>query len=241
MMKSMVTSIVRKLGVTVVLVMAVVACVSATSASAAGSPRWVWETVFTINLGGEGEISFETANATKVKCKGSNGALGSPVITGGTESLGEGPLHLYHCTTSLGGECTSKEASAGEINLTSMNLRLAYLTAGSKEAGLILNYHKSGEVTTFSTFTCTIFGIAKKFAVRGNALAKVTPINVLTSVWTLSLKGAAGVPELTEYLNEAGTKVAVKLEEEVDGKGWEQANIVGAPTINANLSEKIQA
>ncbi len=242
MRSSIVTRMATKLGVLLVLVMGVGGGVLAASAAATTAPpQWHPKegVVYTMNGGGEGEYTFETAqgssSVTKIKCTGSNASLEPALYSGGRQTRTEGKgMALHRCTTARGGTCTSSGASAGDILLNPMILRLEYLSPEKHEVGLVLNYHPSGEVTTFTSFGCTVLGITTKFTLRGTALAKITPVNVFTQAWTYALNGSAGKPELTEYVNGEGKKVVTKLEEEVNGsKSWEAVDMTGNPTITS--------
>jgi len=247
MRSAIVTRFGTKLGVLLVVMLALGVCAS--SAAAAGGPGG-WFTPFgattEFRFAGTSGVTFETAlgssSPTKTSCTGTPYEILTLGVSAQERWAEE--IKLTGCKSggTFGGPCTSPGETEGIIKLNRMALQLEYLSPANHEVGVVLNYHKSGEVTTFATFSCTILGITKKFLLRGTVLAKITPVKQETNNFPVTLNGSAGKQELTEYVNAEGKNVVTKLEEEYNGsKTWEAVDMSeGGAKITTNELVRIE-
>jgi hypothetical protein len=180
MRSAIVTRVGTKLGVLLVVVLAV--GVSASSAVAA--TPW-WSTPFGLTTefrleGGSTGVTFETAAGSSSLKTTSCTAGPKGILYLGVNSQGRQAeeIQLTGCKagSAYGGSCNSPGAGEGVIKLNPMVLQLEYLSPANHEVGLVWNYQKSGEVATFASYSCKVLGVAVKFTLRGTVLAKITPV-----------------------------------------------------------------
>jgi hypothetical protein len=227
-MRSSFAHIAGKLGVA--LVLAVTTAGVAAGSAAATLPEYVLSSPAKIFPSG-GAMTLETVAPEElftrsVTCSGTSGEMEGEGL-----HLKEwtGTLQFWGCTeVGMGGTCTTPGAASGHIKTSIQGWRLFYLSKATHEVGVVFNYKSSGEVATFETFTCVVTGIAQQFAVRGTALAKITPVNKKTNKFTVSLTGSKGIPTLKEYETEGGAKAATKLEVQRNAGAWEAADLNSA-------------
>jgi hypothetical protein len=145
------------------------------------------------------KMTLETTSGKTIKCK-------SEAATGDFDSRKEATLTIkWNGCESAGVKC----GTAGEVESKSLKGLLAYTYPvkegpGGRETGLVLS-PASGEVV--AEMTCS----AKHYTLKGSVIALISPHNVKSKVFTLSISrsGASQVP--SEYETEAGGVVAAGL------------------------------
>jgi hypothetical protein len=145
-----------------------------------------------------GEVTLESATfLAPVKCTSLGGQYTATSVHEGTATIA-----LKGCSAPpFEGTCATSGAAAGEITVTpKLPMLLAYLSKATHEAAMVLNYHKSGEISTFAKFTCE----GGNYTARGSLVAKLTPIHTWTTKYQLILKSAAIKQEFTKYQIEVG-------------------------------------
>jgi hypothetical protein len=228
----------RSLGTVVVLALAMM---GVTVASAAATlPEFEYTLPDSIAVSG-GQMVVESASESLHSAVTCTGTSGTAEITGGHKEFALISLRFKGCTTKFGGiltvKCTSAGLSEGEITTTkSLTTRLEYLSKASHEVGLIFNY--GGKTSTVASFSCG----GMPGVMRGEFIAKMTPVNVLATEFSLVLKGTKGTPEYTQFENESGGKTTVSPLEIGFSEKFEKANL-NATGLALKLSKqaRIQA
>jgi hypothetical protein len=186
----------RRLGV--VLALTVAAMSVATASASATLPELSYEFPESIAYSG-GQMAFEDSANISVKCET---VAGATTLTGFKQF--SSALTLKGCSLSLFGialKCSSAGAAEGEVVANTVSTRLEYISKAAHEVALILN--SGGKSSTVAAFKCG----GEEEALRGEVIAKITPINTLTTKFTVAFKGSKGTQELTQYENEKGEKV----------------------------------
>lgn len=234
----------RILGLAVAAVLALSA-VAASGASAA-LPEFTgpFPKAFTST---SGKGTLETKAGRKVTCEADTN---TGKITGAKSD--EATVKFTGCKIEKTGvtlTCTSPGAKEGEIVVEVLSTLVYIKEAAPKEVGIVLK-PKTG--TTFVTFKCvgkSIFGtVEESVTVRGEVIGVITPINTLTSTFTLAFKQTKGVQEPTEYENEKKEKVKAILETEGVGTGtgsetwsFEQSGETTTDTLTTSETTEIKA
>jgi len=94
--------------------------------------------------------------------------------------------------------CTSSGAASGEVLTVALKGSLNYLKSGSSEVGIVLS-PESG--SSFASFTCRGVFLSENLSVGGSVIGKLTPVNTLTSGFTLSFSQSAGHQSPETYLS----------------------------------------
>jgi hypothetical protein len=185
--------ILRRIGARLASALLVVfaTCGVAAASASANLPEYIGSQPYSFSLKG-GEVTLATEKGIPVTCKSVSGS-----VTLKFWNKFSAGVVFKECSAPLSGKCSSAGAAAGEIRANTATLFLVYLSRSAHEAALLFNWQESGKAETFATFNCEKH--VSEVVVRGNFLAKVTPVNSLTKVFTLSLKGSNGKPELTKY------------------------------------------
>jgi len=184
----------------VVLAIMVAAMSVATASASATTPEFSFELPESVTYSG-GQITFEGAKNISVKCET---IVGTTSVTGFKQF--SSALTLKGCNASLFGipaKCSSAGAAEGEVVANTVNARLEYISKAAHEVALILN--SGGKNSTIATFKCG----SETEVIRGEVIARITPVKTLTTKFPLAFSGAKGVQELTQYENEKGEKIAV--------------------------------
>jgi hypothetical protein len=185
----------RKLSVVIVLALAMF---GATVASASANiPRFEYTLPNSLSATG-GQMVIESASGFSITCKSTSG-VGTLTLTKNNPIT----LRFKECKTSGIIPCTSSGLASGEIGTNSIQTRLEYLSKASHEVGLIFN--AEGKASTVATFVCA--GITE--TMRGEFMAKITPVKVGANKFPLALSGTKGTPGITQYENESGEKVTL--------------------------------
>jgi hypothetical protein len=117
------------------------------------------------------------------------------------------------------GKCESAGLAEGEIETKMLETRLEYISKTSHEVGMVFNY--GGKASTVATFNCPL---GLKEALRGEFMARITPVNTLSLKFPLALNGTKGTPEFTQYENEKAEKVTLSPLEIGEGAAFEKGN-----------------
>lgn len=204
----------RKLGGALALVIAAMSV--ATASASATLPELSYTLPEAISYSG-GQMAFEGSTSTSVKCE---------TVAGTTELSGfkqiSSTLKLKGCNLSFFGipaKCSSAGAAEGEVVAKTVNARLEYISKAAHEVALILNY--GGKNSTIAAFKCG----SEEEAIRGEVIAKITPIKTLTASFAIAFKGSKGTQELTQYENEKGEKMAVSSLELGTGGTFEKSSL----------------
>jgi hypothetical protein len=177
----------------------------------AGAVKFSGATVSTTQI----QILKETLNITCGETK-SEGEFEAK------KPLGPFHLHLTKCTTNLGGTCTGLGDETGSILVLGIE-HIVYDTLSPALGAAILYL-----IEPTVHLTCTVAGISKLELVKGEYLCLLTPINSLTTTFTVKCEdtATAGDPKEVVYWNEAGTEVNIKeglLVSQNDGTSFEMA------------------
>jgi hypothetical protein len=231
-MKSSIGKIGRRLSVFVVFALAM----TGATAASAGATVPMWEFTFPevmIPSGGQAVIEGPGIVLTCTSTSGSGEVSGfrsnlqTLRFTGCTAKIGEIPV----------GKCSSAGLAEGEITTKSLVATLEYISKASHEVGLIFNH--GGGTSTVASFKCP----GTSASIRGEFMAKITPIKTLTAEFPLALNGTKGVQELTQFENEKGEKVTLStLGIELNEGAFKNASI-GTTGLVLKLSKqaRIQA
>ncbi|HTA14843.1 MAG TPA: hypothetical protein VK781_08305 [Solirubrobacteraceae bacterium] len=196
------------------LTIGVIAAASASAAFPEYSP--LGRNSFTLT---SGEMTFEQMGGlTGIHCKKASGGF---VLLNVKEFKGN--IAFKECSALAAGSCASEGAAEGEIVAPNVPLRLEYLSKATHEVAIILNYNSSGEAGALTSFKCKT--ALTKATVRGPLVAKLTPINTLTTNYTFGLKGSGGLQELIEYEKEGGSKVTAFPEMTINGGAYKAADL----------------
>jgi hypothetical protein len=215
------TSTSRRTSVGVVLAAVLAVCAIVAASASAARPEYTPLEKNAFNLAG-GEVTLEASGGiVPIHCKKASGPV---EILNVKEFVGT--IALTECSATLAGACTTKGAAKGEIVAKGIHMRLAYTAKATHEVGLVINPQSTGEPTTLFAFACE--HIVAEAKLRGAAIAKLTPINTMTKVFTLGLKGASGLQELTQYENESGVKVTASSEMSFNGGTFTAADVNAA-------------
>jgi hypothetical protein len=171
---------------------------------------------FTIEDG----IAYLSTNSERniITCDGSSGA---GEVTGSTTATATLTLQGCHDTTQFGRiNCTSEGArETGEVKTKALPVLLAKLSLSNpQEVGLVFNY-KNGNIVKWS---CG----GTPGGMQGAFIARVTPVNTLTSAFSVSLESAEnGEQNPTFYFNAEEKKVTAVLQMSVIAEHWEDGSI----------------
>jgi len=143
--------------------------------------------------------------------------------------------------------CASGKTS-GEIETVALKGTLFYVKAGSSDSGVLLE-PTSGPMTKFASFLCgPTLGVEETLAVRGSVVGAITPVNTLTTAFSLKFTQTKGVQSPLEYLDATCTKKKAALETEGVGKGfgsetwaYEQSGVGTTESLTTSKKVKISA
>jgi hypothetical protein len=225
-MRSSIGKIGRRLSVVIVFALAMT---GATVASA-GATVPMWEFTFPeamVPSGGQVVIEGPTSG-TVVTCTSTSGSASVVGFRGNLVTL-----RFTGCTAKINsipvGKCASAGLAEGEITTKSLVATPEYISKASHEVGLIFNY--GGGTSTVASFNCP----GSSASIRGEFMAKITPINVLTAEFPLALKGTKEVQELTQFENEKGEKVTLST----FGIEWNEGAFKNASIGTTGLALKL--
>src|SRR4029077_2097497 len=181
--------------------------VTAIPAHAVALPEFTVETGF---KSATGSGVFETNFIEKISCKKSTGK-GTPK----NKQDGTYSVDFEGCTGPFGESCESLGDSVGVI-LTTGEYHLVRLKA--KEAGIWF--------LTNETHIDCLQKAELLVLVKGDFLGKITPVLTKTTAFEVEVKKASATTQaITEYENDAGTKVkAGGLLTSVDGKAFNKSS-----------------
>jgi hypothetical protein len=182
------------------LVLGVAAMSVATASASAALPEFGFEFPESATYSG-GQMVVEGSGNISVMC---GTVVGATSWTGWKQFTSA--LTLKGCSLDFYGiveKCSSAGAAEGEVVAKSVNTRLEYISKATHEVALVFN--SGGKNSTVAAFKCG----SSVEAIRGEVIARITPVKVLTAKFTVTFKGAKGVHELTQYENEKGEKIAV--------------------------------
>jgi hypothetical protein len=214
-MKSSIGKIGRRLSVVIVFALAMT---GATVASA-GATVPMWEFTFPeamVPSGGQVVIEGPSAVVTCTSTSGSAEVAGfrsNPVT-----------LRFTGCTAKISGisvgKCSSVGLAEGEITTNSLQMTPEYISKATHEVGMIFNH--GGGTSTVASFKCP----GSSVSIRGEFMAKITPIKTITTEFPLALNGTKEVQELTQFENEKGEKVTLSpFGMELNGGAFKNASI----------------
>ncbi len=163
----------------------------------------------------------ESTSGTAVTCTSTGGS--SEVAGWKSNPM---TFRLAGCTGKISGiavgKCTSAGLPEGEITTKSVIATVEYISKTNHEVGMIFNH--GGGASTVASFSCA--GGSFPATLRGEFMAKITPIKTMTTNFPLTLKGTKGTPEYTQYENEKGEKVALSpLEISWSGGAFQKASL----------------
>jgi hypothetical protein len=237
---------IKMLGLAALAAMAVMALVGAGTASASQPKAEPEGGTFPVSFTGSGgagtlETVSESGKVRTVTCTGntSSGEVNSAT------TVKKVNVKFTGCTTSgpFGNNwtCTSSGAASGEVVTVALKGTLYYVKAGSSESGILLE-PESG--STFASFTCKGIFLSETLTVSGAVVGKLTPLNSLTSSFTLTFTQTAGVQSPESYLDNACS--AVKAVLSTTGSGAEtfgpiQSGISATESLTTAKKIKIAA
>jgi hypothetical protein len=128
-------------------------------------------------------------------------------------------------------KCASASAAEGEIVAKTLTTRVEYISKVTHEVALVFN--SGGKNSTVATFKCG----SNEEAIRGEIIAKITPVKVLTAKFTVAFKGEKETQELTQYENEKGEKVTVSPLELGTGGVFEKGSL-NSTGLSLNFSKQ---
>jgi hypothetical protein len=204
----------RKLGVALALMVAAMSV--ATASASAQTPEFGFEFPEAATYSG-GQVVFEGTRSISVKCET---IAGTTSLTGFKQF--SSALTLKGCGASFFGipaKCSSAGAIEGEVVANTVNARLEYISKAAHEVALILN--SGGKNSTIAAFRCG----GEEETLRGEVVARITPVKTLTTRFPLAFNGAKGVQELTQYESEKGEKVTVSPLELGTNGGFEKSSL----------------
>jgi hypothetical protein len=185
--------------------MAVMALIGAGTAAASQPKAEPEGGAFPVAFSGSGGAgTLETVSESgKVRTVSCTGNTSSGEVNSAT-TVKNGKVKFTGCTTSgpFGNNwtCTSSGAASGEVVTAALKGTLYYLVSGTAETGILLE-PESG--ANFASFTCKGILLSETLTVTGAVVGKLTPVNSLTTSFTLTFTQTAGVQSPATYLNAA--------------------------------------
>jgi hypothetical protein len=171
-------------------------------------------------FGSSGEVSFETASGTRLKCEK---ATATGKFT--TPNSGTGEAHVVGCE-SLGFKCNSPGAKSGEVILKDEALYWKGLSAAKTLIAVAVAL-----ITGTFEIECTALVKLKK---RGCTAGQVPAeeLNKKIKVLTGTLKQSKGKQEITEIMKPEGTEfIKCQSELSINGGAFELIGQEGSGTL----------
>lgn len=234
----------KMLGLAALAALAVMAVVGAGTASASEPKAEPEGGTFPVSFTGSGgtgilETTSEGGKIRTVHCTANTSAGEINTAT----SVKNVKVKFTGCTTSgpfgINLTCTTSGATSGEITTVALKGTLVYLTAGSSNAGIVIE-PESG--TTFASFKCGSF-LTETLTVTGKVIGKLTPVNSLTNAFTLTFSQSGGHQSPETYLASSGC-AATKAVLSTTGSGLEsfgpiQSGISATESLTTSKKVKV--
>jgi hypothetical protein len=228
-MRSSIGKVGRRLSVVMVFALAIMGATVASAGAAGTIPIFEFEFPEFIAPAG-GQVIMETPTlGTVVTCTSTTGS--GEVSSFKSFSV---TFRFTGCTAKIGaipvGKCTSAGLAEGEITTKGLVATPEYISKASHEVGMIFNYQHGS--STVASFTCP----GNTVSIRGEFMAKITPINTLVTNFPLALNGTKGTQELTQFENEKSEKVTLSPFESQWNGGTFKKTSIGATGLSLKFS-----
>ncbi len=163
-----------------------------------------------------GKGVLETEKGRKVECESDTdeGAFTTPRADKDT-------VHFDKCTATgpfgskLSCHSTKPAGATGEIVTNELASTLVYINSAETEVGVLLE-PLAGPTAEYTEFEC---GGLVTIKVRGSVIGKITPVNTMTTKFTLTFAKTNGVQNILHYWEGKTEHTPAHLETE--GKGFE--------------------
>jgi len=211
-----------------------------------GSYEWERNPLATHFVAAGGSATLETASGSAISCGGSVEA-GDYVSATPTKEVHNVVIALSGCALPLfDGACASRGAAPGELVSSTLKGKLAYISGKGSPTpvvGLVLSPQTAG--AAFREWECPAVGVTVyegQGAGKGHAsvIARLGPLDTMSSAWTQAYLGAKGVQE---PLHIEGSASIDSLETSLSGKKgvFERSDQVGELTIANEEALEIKA
>lgn len=228
-------SVFRKALIVLVVVSAMGALASASASAALPEFTGPFPKIYTLTLGNNVRLEPQDGEET-ITCDRETQARGSGEITSAKEMRTSFVFSECKWNTT---SCRTSGASPGELRTETFSSALVYLSKAKQEVGILLHaYNKVTKKTIFiPQFLC---GGLTGGPISGELIAPATPVNTKAAIYKISFKETKGKQEPSEYENELGERLKVRLSWKNFARAEEEIGLTAGENPSLNLAAETE-